>query len=446
MSKKLILMAALFMLVFGAVNALATASRMETLGDQGLYLVDDTNVFANPAVLSYYRKCLFLHMGGLEGGDVSAIAAMTFAITDSITLGVLVGGPGALVGITESGIGSIKADAIASGAFVDFFGVLPGTPTNDMNTGWMNPLGIILSYKFGDWSLGAEYRFMTGKYNDTDEVANDEYDEVAALHDIHLGLSGKMGKMQPEVWVHYAPYWMRSDYTDNDADYSSTEKLRGNKVMAGGRLFYSLSEELTIVPAVQWEHVTGSVTVDTDPDLDLLFQGETIHEGDLAQEYTVDSLITGLNVQYSKGAPFGILITGALGLQWSKWERDLSVDTTDFSSVETMKTFAAPTAQMGIEYWHNPIVCFRGGMSTTTVWATTTEAIKEEDVNGDDTYDNSLMQTVQQTKASVGVGLHFGNMLIDATFGNLFLAGEDGAKMVGQGPNLFSHLDIKARW
>ena len=48
MSKKLIVAAVVAILAFGATMAMATESRVECLGGQGLYLADDTNIFANP--------------------------------------------------------------------------------------------------------------------------------------------------------------------------------------------------------------------------------------------------------------------------------------------------------------------------------------------------------------------------------------------------------------
>ena len=67
----------------------------------------------------------------------------------------------------------------------------------------------------------------------------------------------------------------------------------------------------------------------------------------------------------------------------------------------------------------------------------------EEEEDGDELADNSLMQTVQSTTANIGAGLTFGNLMIDMTFGNFVLTNEDGNDGLDGGPNLFSHLDAK---
>jgi len=64
MSKKLIAAIIVAVLAFGATMAMATESRIETLGDQGLYLMDDTNIFTNPATVAYYPNMVIMHMGG----------------------------------------------------------------------------------------------------------------------------------------------------------------------------------------------------------------------------------------------------------------------------------------------------------------------------------------------------------------------------------------------
>jgi len=468
MIRKVSLLLPVILFLIGAPGAWATMSRINTLGNQGLYLIDDANVFDNPATMTYYRDCLFIHMGGDMpaglGGDLSAVAAMSFALGDSLTLGVVAGGPGALVLVAQGSITSIKYDAIMAGAFTDPLGVYPGVPgqpypPNKVEADWMNPLGFILGYKMGDIRLGVGYMFMTGLYDYQDDLGGIEWEQNSNLHVFQLGLSMKKGKMLPEAWLHFAPYWIRSDYTDASTDYEAQQQLSGGKFVLGGRVTYNMRENIKVVPALLWEHATGEVETDADPDVWLTMDGfNYFPEDEIEQKYTVDDFQVGVNMQYTEGGYFGLLVTGALGLKYSRWERKIEIDGTDYEQTtglaampgqpKASKYFAAPVAALGVEYWANSTFCLRAGISTTTLWAASQLEDEEKDTDGTRTSDQSAMGTTQKTEAAVGLGLHFGHMLIDATFGNWFLAGEDGGNpaMGEAGPNLFSHLDVKYKW
>jgi len=467
MSKKWVFLVISTVLFFGAVNAWATASRLEALGNQDLFLVDDTNAFFNPATLNYYRDCLFIHMGGVKGGDYSAVGAISFKIGENGGLGIIAGGPIALGYIVQGSISAVRADAIVPGTFVDHFGVLPGPiPPNDVDytvdsgATFLNPIGIILDYKLGKTALGIGYFLINGKNKDDVEVAatNTKYDseQTAMIQAFVVGMSSRVGKMQPEAWFHWDPYWVKSEYTDDNTDFESVEKLRGNRFYAGARLIYYLSDTLTVVPVVTYEHVGGHVDIDTDPNLPIPATNATVD--DMEQRYKIDSVFAGVNMQYATGGFFGLLITGSVGMEWAQFLRELEIDHTHFSEtsgfpedpldVETpvMKTFAAPVVKMGLEYWTNQTLCLRGGISTTTLMAAQRAKKDRKEVDGVKTADITEVETVQETQAAVGMGLHFGTLLIDMVFGNFFLAGEDGFSAGHGGPNLFSNLDVKLKW
>jgi hypothetical protein len=290
---------------------------------------------------------------------------------------------------------------------------------------------------------------MGGKHKeDIEEKAiNTKYemDQNAQLQAFVAGIAAKSGKMQPQAWFHWDPYRVKSDYTNNNIPYESVEKLRGNRYYSGARLIYALSDSITVVPAITWEHVGGHVTIDADPSSTISLGGLTYNVNDLGQQYKVDTVNAGVNMQYATGGFFGLLITGSAGLQWSRFVRELDIDHTDFSDITKAKSFAAPVVGLGLEYWANKTLCLRGGLSTTTLLAVSKAKAENKDASGVKRADISSVETVQSTKAAVGMGLHFGNLLIDMVFGNMFLTGEDGWGD-GQGPNLYSNLDVKVKW
>ena len=444
MSKKLLVAAVVAILTFGATMAMATESRIENLGAQGLYLMDDTNIFTNPATEAYYAKVLRLHMGGMGSyygidADMWAYGGGTMALGEAITFGVFFArNPGFEMG----GIGRVIGDAVDGGFFYPYFTYDPdGVPNsgdevpfaNNAVIDWMNPFDVILAYKMGDFALGISYYLANGKIDAKDDLADNEYVARSFLHSLKIGMSLKMGNMKPEAWFHWDPFSMKTKYTsDHDTPFGSlTENLTGNKFQLGARLFYNMNDNLAIVPAIVWENVSAKLKMDSDdPDIGL---------DNLGQGYKYNSIETGVSAQYKADKLF---LVGSLGLRWSKFDLNLDMDHSKFEDNYSDRLFAVPVAAMGLEYQATKLITFRGGINTTAVWAAEKLAEDAKDDSGAKLVDNSELVTEQQTVASIGCGLNFGNLIIDATFGNFVLVGENGG-VIGSGPNMFSALDAK---
>jgi hypothetical protein len=496
MSKKLLIAAVVAILTFGATMAMATESRVETLGNQGLYLMDDTNIFGNPAAAAYYPKMVKLHMGGYVKGDSSesdssdsnadifAYGGGNMTIGKSLTLGVFVARNPNFE--TEGGIGVVTANAMVTGWPLTAFNHQQWTPDTNhsgipVDTGdvlipgqwrnpqpcdvtssagtvedkdghitcepivqWMNPIDIILAYKVGDLAVGISYYLANGKLDANDDIADTEYVSKTRLHSMKVGLSYKTEKIQPELYFHWDPYRAKTKFTQNgNPDITLNEKLTGNKLVFGGRMFYNMSNKVAIVPAIVWEHVGGKMDLSYDPPWSMSrpYGGVTVNynEGDLGQSYKINSIQTGLSAQYKADKLF---LVGSLGLLWSKAVVELDIDNTEFDAINTHKNFAVPVAAMGLEYQATKIMCLRGGINTTTIWASDKVSNEKTELNNQKVVDNSTLNTYQKTSASIGLGLTFGNLGVDMTFGNMFLTGENGTSP-GDGPNLFSALDMK---
>jgi hypothetical protein len=453
MSKKLIVAALVAMLAFGA-TAMATGSRVETLGGQGLYLIDDTNIFSNPATVAYYQNCMLLHMGGADGGDMYAFGGMSMAIGDSLTLaGIAARNPmyeeGDISRVTSHAITQASLSLDLDGDTVIDIVTVPPTfnpvwnldglgdadaPLNQV-VDWENPAEIIAAYKVGDLALGASYYLANGKLVSEDDLAETTYTATARLHSLKLGLSYKMDNMQPEAWFHWDPYSVKTELEIDPIDVTYEETLKGSKIVLGGRLFYTLNDNMTVVPAINYSRTTGSVTIDSDPDIAISASGD---EEDLGQDYTINTLEAGVSLQYKADKVF--VVTSA-GLLWSKALVEYSIDdASDYTDDLTTKDFAIPVVAMGIEYQATQMLTLRAGMKTTELWAATTLLEEEEDTTGDLT-DTSDLATGQVTTAAIGMALTFGNLVVDATFGDWVLVNEKGG-----GPNLFSAIDIKYKF
>ncbi len=456
MSRKLIAAVIIAVLALGSSMAMATESRVETLGNQGLYLMDDTNIFTNPATAAYYPNMLRLHMGGSDeagdGQDMHAYGGGTVTVMDMLTVGTFFArnpgdemGPGMTM-IMGDAVNPSKVDhdgdpatpAIPGFAAQDFDGdgVLDDPYQNRFLT-WENPFEIMGAFQAGPMKVGISYYLANAKIHYEDDEATgavtEEYNGKSVLHSVKLGASMDMDGMKPEGWLVISPF---SINTEDEWEDGTTieEELTGNKFELGGRLFFPMSDSVSIVPALRWENASAEVDISNDDNTTL---------DELSQEYTFNSIETGVSVQYTADKLF---IIGSAGILWSAAEQTIENSNTgvDYEGTFEENDFAMPVVGMGLEYMARDWLTLRGGMNTTTIWARTENVDEEEDDSGT-LVDETTLATEQRTSASVGMGLHLGNLTLDATFGNWVLVNEDGGEdgNGNAGPNLYSSLDAK---
>lgn len=451
MSKKLIIAAVVAVLSIG-VAAQATESRMDTIGQNtGLsYLADDTGIYANPALLSYYRNMVRIHMGN-DDADVTAYGGVSLGLGDMLTLGIFV----ARNPSNESGlISDILSQALAPGAmppplvFVNNW--------SDYNVGtnlvddaaidlladgamnWMNPIDIILAAKLGNINLGISYYIATGKHESAyeDDFPTEYSEEMKAkLQSLKLGLAAEMGNIKPQLYFHYTPYKFESTWTDDVANTELSRDLKGRKFVLGARVFVDLNDNLQIVPHIAWQTANGEVSIDSDPDMgDLVIATAAIEtEEELIEKYKASQISAGLGINYKAE---NVLVASSIGLNWGKGTRTLEVDGLDENVTGTLRYLELPIVGLGIEYQATKVLVLRSGISTTTIYAKS-RWDESSDVVGALDYQDASRDTYQTTTANAGIGLHFGNLVVDLTAGDMIITGEDAFN------SLFSAMDVK---
>ena len=456
MSKKLVMVALVAVLTFGVSIAQATPSRVGTMG-QGtglLYIQDDVDIFYNPATIGYYRNCVLIHMGGSDGGDMYALGGYTQALGEMLTLGLVYGrNPAYELGMIGAAfIPGAAIDPAASPfspmwAFNDNWGDYAGVnPVSiaavaglDEAMEWHNPIDIMVSAKLGNLLLGVSWYMARGKATATytDDAPTDLTETLSAkLWALKVGLSADMGNIMPEIWFAYVPFTVNSKWEDDIVPTAEIEReLKGRRFNLGMRMFVGMGDNLTIVPAIEWTNINGDVTIDTDP----LFYPTTfitIEEDDLNENYKGSGINAGISFNYAMDR---VLVVSSIGLQWSKITRELDVEGLSGSSTDELKWWALPVIGIGIEYQCTKILVFRAGISTTTINAAWTDTASDDEV-GTLNAEDEIRITEQQTSASVGLGLHFGNLVIDLTVGDMILDGEESPD------SLFSGLDVKYKF
>jgi len=288
-----------------------------------------------------------------------------------------------------------------------------------------NPFEVILAYKIGNISLGWSYYLANSKIHNDNDIVDTEYDGKAVYRSSELGVSADLGNMKAEGWLRGGVFGAKMEMENG-----RTDELTINEGELGGRVFFNMTDSLALVPALRLSGTVGEVEWD---------------ESGWTQEYVNSELELGASAQYTADKLF---LIGSAGLLWSKFEKKIEYDPSGYEGTfsENNDEFMVPVVGMGLEYMAKDWLTLRGGMNTTTIWARNEDVTEEEDNNSGDITDTTKLRTKQETTASLGMGLHFGNLTIDATFGNFVLTGEEGGNPVTggpTGPNLFSSLDCK---
>ena len=326
------------------------------------------------------------------------------------------------------------------------------------STQWENPLDIIVGVKAGNINIGLSYYIARGRQVASAVtttpggvvVADDEYDLKATIQSWKLGLAMEAGSMSPELWFHYDPFTLRSTWTDNLAsnfDYELERMLKGRRINIGTRIPFKANDNLTVVPMFEYSTTSGEATFDESANnvaalTYIMGPGPASYTNitvdDLSESYKATQITTGLGINYVKDR---ILVASSLGLNWMKAVQELEIDGVPGGQTNTMRLFQIPVVTLGIEYEATKILVLRTGISTSTLHSTL-RMIEEIDPVNDGTNvvneeENEITETVQSTTASAGVGLHFGDLVVDMTLGGATVSGEDDDDA------LFTRLDVK---
>jgi len=463
MSKRVII-ALIAVLGLAVSVAQATPSRIETLGEQtGLvYLQDDTDVFYNPATVGYYRNVLLLHLGAQDGGDMYALGGVSLGIGDMLTLAVIAGrnpnyevGFSSLSGNESASIGWIMVNSLdltSAGPtpwnFLDnsvFYNVGTNTVSlaglNDAAMDWMNPIDVMLAAKLGSINLGVSYYIANGKHLETyeDDAPTDTTIELKALlQAVKVGLSADLGNMMPELWFAYVPFKVTGSYEDDVANTSLDRELRGRRINVGGRLFYKANDNLTIVPAVEWTSIGGEMTIDSDPIINPV-SVVGFELADFVESFKGNLVRAGIGINYSVDK---ILVASSIGMEYAKISDTLEVDGLDGDVEYSWRWLELPKVGLGIEYQATNILVLRTGINTTTIYASQNNEVTS-DVLGSGNFDDNARESYQLTKAATGIGLHFGNLIVDLTAGELLVDAENDTT---GNSSFFSAMDVKYKF
>jgi hypothetical protein len=268
-------------------------------------------------------------------------------------------------------------------------------------------------------------------------------DQTSYLWSVDLGVRAELESVTPELWIDFSQFNYHSargaQYTDaNMADASWQADLDGTRFQVGARAFYELNDNFTLIPLVEFTSVSTEIeTSVSDPDglITTLCSPCTPEE---LESLTNDSFevdhtgfVVGSGIEYSADK---ILVVGSATAYWQETEASFNSNDEGFfggSGVNeteevTVTDVLLPVVALGVEYAWKPMVTFRGGIESTTIFNShTSEGTLDFDTGNDPNPDHTekAKDSFQATTGDIGLGLHFGNLTLDGTFGGLVIGG-----------------------
>jgi len=231
---------------------------------------------------------------------------------------------------------------------------------------------------------------------------------------------------------------IQANFTDpaDPADATLKSNLKGWRVSVGARAWYNINDNMTLLPWASYTHVHGdikhSVNVDAGADVFGVCGGA-------CTSAAVDAFNNDSNKAWYNGIEIGsgleyhadkVLVVGSAWFDWNRTTLKQSNGESGNALEEnklTMTNVTLPTVALGVEYAWKPMVTFRGGIETTTIFdSNSTEGSVNDgstDLNPDQSEKSKY--SYQDTQGDLGIGLHFGNLTLDTVFGGLVVGNYD---------------------
>ena len=453
----------LVVLLLLPTTASAGPARLESLGGQGLFLEDGSNVFTNPALLSFYGNRAWFSLGVV--GDESSTTGVRLdphggaavRIRDVVTLGAVLNRDPELYGFSNALYPTMRA-YMPDGPG----GLLAGPEGPAQATAPLRfPVDILLA--IGD--AYAPVRFGLNVYyaggvvnehvlNDSDRDGLETTSEInQQTHFINTTLGLSLGnpaeRTRGEVWFRVgnlsAWYDEVTQRQTSPTEYEPiTDRIvsldRDVRVGAGFRLH--LGDALTgvvVTPGLTYDAAFGSYRFDdnrVNPDSDAEKALREVQSHDLKAGVGVAFRRDELLVQGSAS----VFARNTTGTDFTP-----QPDSEVLSATVAAWDVGVPQIALGAEYRLLPWLIARGSIKSVfglgRTATNTDERIGDEDLNPDEYYgltsglSGQPLEPSGSITAAAGIGIEVKRFAFDAIIGGIFL-GEPG-------PLLFSRFDLR---
>ena len=442
-------------------SASAGPARLESLGNQGLFIEDSSNVFTNPALLSFYGNRAWFSLGvsgavGL-GVGLDPHGGATVRIKEIVTLGVVLNRSPALYGFSDALYPTMR----------QYMPLGPGGPLSgaDGPTETSAPLRfpvdvlVAIGDRYAPARFGFNVYYAGGSTKDhslldSDQDGLETTEEInRQTHLFNATLGGSFGtpadRTRGEVWLRVsnmsAWYDEVSQRQTSAAAYETiTDRVlsmdRNLRVGGGFRVLLGDSlDGLVVTPALKYDGAFGTFRFDDNrinPDSDAEKALREVHSHDLS---------AGLGVTFRRG---DLLVTGSaavFAMNTTTVDYTPEPDAEVLSLTTSVWDVGVPQVAIGAEYRLLPWLIARGSIKSVFGFGQRAvnrdERIGGEDVDPETYYglESTLLTSTLEPGATVtaggGIGIEIKRFGFDAIVGGIFL-GEPG-------PLLFSRFDLR---
>jgi len=458
--KKVLLVAALLLL---PATASAGSARLAGLGDQGLYLEDDSNVFTNPALLSFYANRAWFSLGLVPdattetGVRLDPHGGAAVRVRDVVTLGAALNRSPELYGFGSALYPTMRA-YLPQGPG----GVISGPAGPVQTTAPLRfPVDVFVAVgdPYGPFRFGFNIYYAGGTANEhvLDDADQDGLETTSEInrqtHLVNATLGASIGnpaqRARGEAWLRVGNMAAWYDEVTQRQTSAATYEPITDRIVSmdrdlrvGGGFRVHLGDGLAglvVTPGLTYDAAFGAYRFDdnrVNPDSDA--------EKSLRQAHSHD-LKAGIGAAFRRD---DLLVQGSASLfarNTTRTDFTPEPDAQVLSQTTSQWDVGVPQVALGAEYRVLPWLTVRGslssifglGRSATNV----DQRVGSEDVDPSEYYglESGLftepLEPTGSVTAATGIGIEVKRFGFDAIIGGNFL-GEPG-------PLLFSRFDLR---
>ncbi|MCK6528100.1 hypothetical protein L6R50_11275 [Myxococcota bacterium] len=437
-------------------SAMAASARMEGLaGDpatarNGMFVMDDLNVFLNPALAAYegddvrYRGRVPFSLGLAQSqGSVTLdpFGGALIPIGDNFTIGVFLNRRAGLFS-DQAALNTVWGSLVdpASGAIV-----LPDGSTSGSTAATpFLPLDLIAAYGNDDVQIGFGLYASFARNRALDDAYDEDEDLVSATTTTTstsyvtaaVGVRIAGDDVSPDFWVRYgganalADQLVEMPQEDDEIVVDQTVSTSGpNGISLGARVPIE-ADDFLITPGVQFAYAAGMPKyVDRLDDNPL--------EDEFLYHVASVSATVGVGIEYAPNDEFRVVGTLSAEIDSTTLTTESGEDESYSRSVGRSTSVRAPIASIGAEgkvlknLWLRGAI--RAGLATSALLGSYTH----ENDNGIDQIASASLSGAagNSLSAAGGFSLPFEKVVLDVTAGGLLVSQE-------QGGGFFSRADL----
>ncbi|UCD63173.1 MAG: hypothetical protein JSW34_10525 [Candidatus Zixiibacteriota bacterium] len=383
--KRLIIIGVVLLLFAAGVSA--TDTRVMTMGDNNLIMLDDANIWLFPSRIFEYPNLAVGEFGNLYGYNTDDFAQFgihwKFGTDNPIVLGTY---------FTK--LPAAVPDDFLGAALVPFdFGLLDN-----------RRLTLIYGNALGNFNLGTKFDFYHSSWEDNETLpAVDQSKEAFNYYDFNFGATSQSGDWDVSLDIAFG------SWTDEDAaGQTETEPDGFMDFSVTGRWFMP-SPDYTFVPHLGFVYgkrgIKDNVVNDGDP-----------ASLDLTDKYTLTGFDVGIGVNYTPSA--SVLAVLDFGFTYLKWkdELDVQIPAPPATSELTLTNTVLPYFKIGLDADVFKWMDIR--MGATSYW--NREKFEDKGLNNENSFNWAENETY------LGFGFHWKRLHVDTyTDPELFLQGFD---------------------